>query len=138
MTPAPTGNKNALKHGLYAKRITTDQHKVLEKVETLDVEHEIAVLRAILDNILGEIENTPDPSIKAMLYNSLFAGVASLNTTIRTHALLSGKDSDLERDIEAGKLFARQRLNVYAYLTPTSPAPKPARKKGRRTANRSE
>jgi hypothetical protein len=118
MSPAPVGNKNALKHGLYARRITLEQSKILVKMEALDVQQEILVLRAVLDNILGEIEKAEEPAVKAVLYNSLFAGVTSLNTTIRTHALLFGRDSDLEREVEAGKLFVRQRLRVYDYLVP--------------------
>lgn len=132
--PAPIGNKNALKHGLYANRVTKAQQAILGKVETLDVEHEIAVLRAVIDNILGEIEDTDRPETKAMLYNSLFGGVTSLNTTIRTHALLSGKDSELEEQIEQGKIFARKRLNVHAYLTVQDS--KPGKSKGRRTGRK--
>ena len=47
-----------------------------------------------------------------MLYNSLFSGEGSLNTLVRPHALLGGKDSDFEKDIEAGMVFYRQQMQV--------------------------
>ena len=156
---APPGNKNALKHGLYAKRITPAQQAILGEAEPLDMGHEIFLLRAAIDHIMGEINALRNPSIQldkngqitneqafgiakpealAMLYNSLFSGVNTLNTVVRTKALLGGNDSELEQDIEAGMVFYRQHHGVYDYLTPPDPkqAAKLKRKKGRRTGRR--
>ena len=48
---APKGNRNALKHGLYARRIHRDEATRIGNLPVTDVEGEIAYLRAVISRI---------------------------------------------------------------------------------------
>ena len=102
MAPRP-GNLNALKHGLYAKRFTKEERKSLGQMPDNDLRQEIALLRVVADRILksfAEIENDADAQAKTA--SALTAAITALNTTVRTHALLTGQYSPLtDADDEA-------------------------------------
>ena len=146
--PAPRGNKNALKHGLYAKRIKPDQNQLLKGIDTLDLEDEVIAMRATIDNILEDIDTLRTKAKDATLidiniyvalsglYNSLFTGMGQLTTTIKAHALLHGDHGEIQKQIEEGLIFARQRLNVYNYLTTSTPKQKPKRSVKKDSKNR--
>lgn len=91
------GNTNALKHGLYAKRFTKAERAGLRHMVPGDLEAEIYMLRAVTDRILAQIETaTEDAEAYAKLINSLTAAVTTLNTTMRTHAILAGTYTPLD------------------------------------------
>lgn len=104
------GNTNALKHGIYARRYTTDEQAALRKTDPADLRHEIASMRvslakasAILDKVIQENKENPQspPPIESVIaYGKLLASMAavatSINSLVRSHALLTGPDSRLE------------------------------------------
>jgi len=106
------GNKNALRHGFYAKRFTTEQKKRLDGQEPTDVQAEINLLRVCLDLLYDQIDISPvyapnkaggqseirdDHYLKQM--NTLSLITQSLGTLIRTHYLTRGKGGQLEKSI---------------------------------------
>lgn len=101
--PGKTGNTNALKHGLYAKQFTDAERKLLKQMPESDLRQEIALLRVVVDRVLtafAAIEDDADALAKTA--TALTAAVLALNTTMRTHALLSGDYSPLaDADDEA-------------------------------------
>jgi hypothetical protein len=105
--PAKPGNQNALKHGLYAKRFTHDEKLLLRRMPDDDLRQEIALLRVVTDRILGHLDHPGDDMDKfSKLVGSLTAAVTALNTTVRTHALLTGDYTPLnDADEEALNYF---------------------------------
>src|SRR3990167_1252105 len=127
--PGSKGNKNALKHGLYAARISADEKKTLEGSDILDMQAEINYLRTVLSRMAKIVEKNglsekdekalTDQTIKTV--NSINAALVTLLNLITQQALLSGEMHDFEKQIEEGKFLARTRLDVYQYLTPAQP-----------------
>jgi hypothetical protein len=95
MSGAPKGNKNHLKHGLYARHYTEAERTELEKAPALEALDEITMLRSSLDHILALIEDCDDPDRKVRLYNSLFTGTQRLLAAMRTHTVLVGDNQEL-------------------------------------------
>jgi len=116
--PAPPGNKNALKHGLYARRTDPNALQQAGDIGIIDVQQEIAVVRYVIEQILQDIEKTDDTAKRAPLYNSLFIGVTTLNTLVRSHAILTGQDPEHEKEMEAGATYVREKLGINFYLSP--------------------
>lgn len=127
--PAPPGNQNALKHGLYSKRIDKAAMDAAGEVPALAVAQEIAVVRYVLEKILQDLEKTELIEDRARLYNSLFIGVTSLNTIVRSHAILTGQDPEHEKELEAGASYAREKLGINFYL---SGPPQQSQRKGKK------
>src|SRR5574338_1613748 len=50
-------NKNALKHGLYAERISRRESNLLEGMRVTDIESEIAYMRVVCERIAHILEN---------------------------------------------------------------------------------
>ncbi len=91
------GNKNALKHGLYARRFTKPEISALKKMDPASLEAEIHLLRVVADRILARLEAaTDDSDAYTKLTNSLTNAITALNTTARTHALLMGAYTPLD------------------------------------------
>lgn len=102
MAPKP-GNTNALKHGLYARHFTPGEVRDLRKMPMDDLRQEIALLRIVVSRMLALAESEPDLEAITKLMNSLSTAVTTLNTTIRTHSLLTGNYSPLDEAL-AGAL----------------------------------
>lgn len=109
---APKGNKNALKHGLYAKEISEEDQKELRKMPPKDFEHEIRMMRVAIKNtfelqmeLREEIRSQKGKArlekIEALgrITNSLAAAVAGLSTLARTHALINGRDESINNPL---------------------------------------
>lgn len=85
-------NKNALKHGFYAKNFSADETKRLDDQDSTDVIGEINLLRVYVDRLANQIElkNKPnDDDLKAL--NTLSLITQSISTLTRTHYLVRGK-----------------------------------------------
>ena len=95
MPGAPKHNKNALKHGLYARHYTAAELLELDQAPALEALDEIRMLRSALDKILVLIEECQDEGIKVKLYNSLFTGTQRLLLAMRTHTLLVADSEEL-------------------------------------------
>ena len=95
---APPGNKNALRHGLYAKHFTESERLRLGDMPALESLHEIHMLRAKLEDILTLIEECGDEDRRVKLYNSLFTGTQRLLFAMRTHTHLVGDNREILMD----------------------------------------
>jgi len=107
-----SGNKNALRHGFYAKEFTPDENNRLDKQESVDVQAEIALLRVCISRLQKELDfdavyfnnklGNPtdirdDHYLKAL--NTLGFMTQSLSTLTRTHYLIRGKSGDVSDSI---------------------------------------
>jgi hypothetical protein len=99
--PAKTGNTNALKHGLYAKRFRAEELKDLRQMPADDLRAEIALLRVTLSRITSLIEDTEDADIKTRYINAATNAALAIATLARTHAILTGKYNPLEEALIA-------------------------------------
>ena len=100
------GNKNAMRHGFYAKRFTADENKRLDGIEPTDLLSEIAFIRVCMDRLAGELNfdaayhtdnqhnETRDPHYLSQL-NTLSLMTQSLSTLTRTHHLIHGKSGNV-------------------------------------------
>ena len=108
--PAPKGNKNALKHGLYAKHYTESQRRDLQRTPPLEAFDEINMLRATLDHILELITACEDEDRRVRLYNALYTGTQRLLAAMRTHTILVGDNQELLTSFwEAVSLFRKDK-----------------------------
>jgi len=107
---AQKGNKNALRHGFYSRRYTTDEKTRLEATESIDVQSEIALLRVCMDRLAEQLDFekykvkdsngntlTDDHYLKQL--NTLSIMTGSLSTLTRTHYLIRGKAGDVNDSI---------------------------------------
>ena len=94
------GNTNALKHGLYAKNFSTSEVAGLRRMPADDLRQEIALLRVVITRMLELSDGERDIETAAKAMNSLSNAIITLNTTIRTHALLVGTYSPLDEALE--------------------------------------
>ena len=102
--PGKSGNTNALKHGLYAKSFTKSEVAGLRRMPSDDLRQEIALLRVVITRMFTKSEGEKDLELAAKAMNTLSNAITTLNTTIRTHALLTGTYSPLD-DALAGALL---------------------------------
>ena len=105
-----SANKNALKHGLYARHYTPRSRLDLQEMPPLESLPEIHMLRLQLDDLLTLIRDCDDEDRRIKLYNALFTGTQRLTAAMRTHTLLVGKDQQLLTTFwEALELFRQER-----------------------------
>ena len=107
---AQAGNKNALRHGFYAKGFTADESKRLDKEKADDVLSEIALLRVCIGKLQNELDfdenwhsddkgnSTRDDHYLRQL-NTLGIMTQSLSTLTRTHYLTRGRSGDVTDSI---------------------------------------
>lgn len=106
--PAPKGNTNALKHGLYSKHFSAEEQTRLGKMSPEDYRHEINMMRVAIRNVFEiqvrlhkEVEDLMnagqgyDVEALAKITNSLSLAMTALNTTARTYALFNGSDTNV-------------------------------------------
>lgn len=108
---AQPGNKNAMRHGFYQKRFSTEEAKRLDgQKDSLDVMAEINLIRVFLDRLteqisFDEITRTDNNGAEyrdghyLQQLNTLSAMSTSLTTLIRTHYLTHGKSGDIQNTI---------------------------------------
>lgn len=123
--PAPKGNRNALKHGLYARRIHRDEAARIGSIPVTDVEGEIAYLRAVISRIALILEknglsyrSTRQLSGKSLkTLNSLDNALRTLLSYIRNHALLTGNLDEWEKEIDEARRLARLDMKIHEFFT---------------------
>jgi hypothetical protein len=104
------GNKNALKHGLYAKHYTEQQKKDLQNTPPLEAFDEINMLRATIDRLLKLIDQCDDEDRRVKLYNALYTGTQRLLAAMRTHTILVGDNQELLTSFwEAVSMFRKDK-----------------------------
>ena len=103
---AQPGNKNAMRHGFYAKRFTADEQTRLDTTDATDVQSEIALIRVCIDRLTQELSfkivsvadtqgNTTRDDHYLKQLNTLGLMTQSLSTLTRTHYLTHGKGGDV-------------------------------------------
>ena len=123
--PAPKGNRNALKHGLYARRIHRDEATRIGNLPVTDVEGEIAYTRAVISRIALILEKNglsyrstrqlSENSLKTL--NSLDNALRTLLSYIRNHALLTGNLEEWEQEIDEARRLARLDMKIDEFFT---------------------
>ena len=92
--PAPKGNRNALKHGLYARHYPDDIKKNLLRWEPDDFSAEIQLLRVSMDRIAERLNSsTIDDDLIIKQNNSLANSVCSLVRASSQHILFNSKEN---------------------------------------------
>ena len=110
---APKGNRNALKHGLYAKHYTAEELERLRKMKPDNYEPELGMIRSVVNNVFEihvyirtlmqeAVRNGQPVEVQALaqITNSLSLALTALNTTARTQALFSGTDTSFNDDFD--------------------------------------
>ena len=110
---APKGNRNALKHGLYAKHYTAEELERLRKMKPDNYEPELGMIRSVVNNVFEihvyirtlmqeAVRNGQPVEVQALaqITNSLSLALMALNTTARTQALFSGTDTSFNDDFD--------------------------------------
>lgn len=103
-------NKNALKHGYYAKQFSPDEKARLNGADNLDVLAEINLIRVQIDRLTEQIsfdeimrvdQNGSEfrDSHYLQQLNTLSAMTGSMATLVRTHYLTHGKSGDIQTSI---------------------------------------
>jgi len=112
------GNKNAMRHGFYAKRFTDEEAERLDKQGPTDVQAEIALLRVCLDKLYNQLyfeptyfniknkdreDATAQSNIRDDHYlkqlNTLAIMSQAVATLARTDHLIHGKAGGVQDDI---------------------------------------
>jgi hypothetical protein len=107
---APYGNKNAYKHGFYARHYTPQEVSDFEEMEPLDVRNEIELIRALMRRVLesSQTSNTHGENLDTL--RAICMGNLTLTRLIRTQFLkpqdpentLHGIISNLIKEIDDG------------------------------------
>jgi hypothetical protein len=92
------GNKNALRHGLYAKRARPATAKAKER-KPRDPSYALILLEDAIDAIYKRFTKTRDDDTFARLANSLSLATSSLFSGHRTNAFISGKFTPVDEAI---------------------------------------
>jgi hypothetical protein len=104
------GNKNAMRHGFFAKSFSADEVKRLDSTDNMDLSSEIFLTRVMLSRLQEEIEfaevshmdnngnqGRSDHYLRQL--NTLSALTASQASLIRTQHLVKGKGTDIQTSI---------------------------------------
>lgn len=104
------GNKNALRHGFYSKRMNLDEMQRLDDQDPTDVQAEIALLRVCIDRLAEQLnldevtmhtkEGTWRDDHYLKQFNTLALMMQSIATLARTHHLIYGKAGGVQDDIK--------------------------------------
>ena len=114
---------------LLANRVTKGERTRIETSPTINLEAEIAYLRTIASRLALILEkNGLHYKATAPLNNDAIQTFllqdrtfSCLLTCIKTHALLTDNESELDKEIEEGKHLARLDMSVYDYFTFSPP-----------------
>ena len=91
---AQPGNRNALKHALYARHYPDETRKVLAKWELSDYAAEIQLLRVSLDRLAQDVlAPKPDPDRLIKQVTAMSIAVDSLVNASKQHMLFNSSDS---------------------------------------------
>ena len=90
---APAGNKNALKHGLYAKHYKPEEVKELRRMEADNLLYELMAARSKADKCYGLAEAEIDKPEKDV--SKIVALLGSWDAALLTVGNLAGRIADL-------------------------------------------
>jgi hypothetical protein len=98
------GNRNALKHGFYARQFRSQEAADLEAYLRGGLEDEVAMLRVCIRRLL---EWTPEPGEQVSLetsisrLNALGSATARLSGLLKTQRILTGNTNEVEAALSA-------------------------------------
>ena len=93
---AQPGNRNALKHALYARHYPDETRKVLAKWDLSDYAAEIQLLRVSLDKLAQAVlAPSPDPDRLTRQVSAMSTAVASLVHASTQHMLFNSTDNPI-------------------------------------------
>jgi hypothetical protein len=118
------GNKNALKHGLYAKHYSEQQKRDLQNTPPLEAFDEINMLRATIDRLLKLIDQCDDEDRRVKLYNALYTGTQRLLAAMRTHTILVGDNQELLTSFWEAVAMFRKDKGIQDVTKPDEPPSK--------------
>ena len=95
--PGTKNNKNALKHGLYARRTKTKNPKAREPRHPAQI---ILALEDTLDAIIERLKGADDDKAFAALANSMSMASTAIFTGHRTITFMSGKIVPVEQALD--------------------------------------
>ena len=92
--------RNALKHGLYARRFSPDELARLREMSPEDLRPEIALIRVLIHRLLDQLDSSPSHSQFTAYSDALVSHGLWLNATVSTHALVTARDGSLLEPLE--------------------------------------
>ena len=91
---APPGNRNALKHGLYARRFSSEVKKNLLQWNLADFAAEVLALRVMVDILLGDaLSPISDPDMRIKQMNAMAHATDSIVNAATRHMLFNSDDN---------------------------------------------
>jgi hypothetical protein len=108
---AQAGNTNALKHGFYSRYFRTIDINDLDELE-LKLEDEIAAARLAGRRMLELLDEMHDPQQSLHALSAFSLHLIHIATLIRTHAILSGNNSDTSTAISKAIEDIARELNL--------------------------
>jgi hypothetical protein len=115
---APRGNRNAFKHGFYARPVNPAGSQDLPASTILGLQDEIDMLRACMRGAIEIFPTLTNPQDSLNLLRAIALLSTCLNRLIRTHALVTGPTDKIQQD------FKNAIASVLAELE-ESPPPSP-------------
>ena len=120
---ARPGNKNALRHGFYAKRFFDAENKALDDASPINIESEIALLRVCVDRLTKELDfgkvmhkdqqmNQHRDDHYLQQLNTLSIMTQSISSLARTHFLMAGKSGAVLDSIQEALNIVRQQMGI--------------------------
>jgi hypothetical protein len=86
---APTGNKNAVKHGFYSTKFKKSERTALDESEFSGLSQEIALLRLYIRRVVARSVHIDDFYEDLEVLRVLSVAFSSLSRLVRAHALLA-------------------------------------------------
>jgi hypothetical protein len=126
--------KSAIKHSLYARRMTQDEIESIGAVPILNLDGEIAYQRAVINRLGQILENNGLAADSTGALNAearstirlMQDAMGRLLSYLRLHNALKADLTELRAEIERGKMIGRRRRHVFDYFTPLPPEAPPA------------
>ncbi len=111
---APKGNRNALKHGLYARHLTPEAIDTLRRISPTDFQQEISIMRVLIKDLFEihhRLYSQKKPDIEAfrMVSNSISLAVSTLHSAVKTFSLIQGQNCSQDNSI----LEAIRKLPIF-------------------------
>jgi len=90
---AQPGNKNALKHGFYARAYKSGELSDLDEMLNTGLQDEITMIRVATRRVIDYISDFASPSEAVMTLGALGLAATRLATLLRTQKILDGQQS---------------------------------------------
>ncbi len=109
---APAGNQNALKHGFYAKGMTTLEVEDLDACMAEGLADEIAMLRVFVRRVFTQARQVKDPELAINYLRALGMSAVDLAALMRTERLIGGGKSSAHEALLKALTAVQQELKL--------------------------